>query len=150
MITSGQVMQQLAHLGANPISRMLLDEKFAVADQASMVDFWAKYYEALKVMDLLDWSEEDWDCEDFAIIAWGFMKAAYRKTHKHEGVKVPAGINLGVFAYENAKMQANHMINFQPTPEGVIFFEPQPQNGRCGTPVELTTDEAWSCFAYAI
>lgn len=149
MINSSQIYQQLAHLGADPMARMVLDTNFAVADQVSMVDFWVKYYEALTLLDLLDWDEEDWDCDDFALFAWAFMRMAYRRTNKKEGRNPKMGINLGVFAFEKAN-GGKHMINFQPTPYGVLFSEPQPVNGKCGTPVPLTQTEANSCFAYAI
>lgn len=148
MIIASQVVQDMSRIGADPMCRMFLDSKFAIADQISMVDFWEKFYAALAVMDLLDWSEEDWDCEDFAIIAWGFMKAAYRMTHKREHKELHAGINLGIFGYETKK--GNHMASFQPTHEGIIFFEPQPQNGVVGKQISLTPEEVGSCFAYAI
>lgn len=150
MINTVQIQEQLAHLGANPMSRMLLDTNFAVADQASMLDFWQKYYQALKVLDLLDWDEEDWDCDDFAIFAWAYMRLAFRRTCKREGKEPGAGINMGIFAFESAALGGKHMVNFQPIPEGVIFNEPQPQNGKCGAPVHMTQEELLSCFAYAI
>lgn len=148
MITNAQVMANLARLGANPVARMILDSRFAVADESSIADLWAKYYDALRVLGLLDYSEEDWDCDDYAILAWAFIRAAYRRTNKREGLKPDAGINLGIFAYET--QQGNHMLNFNPTPEGVIFFEPQPRNGRCGAPVHISQEDLISCFAYAI
>lgn len=148
MINSIQVQEQLLHIGANPMARVILDTNFAVADQSSIIEFWAKYYEALKALDLRDWDEEDWDCDDFAIFAWAYMRLAYRRTNKREGKKPGMGINFGIFGYENG--QGNHMINFSPTPEGVIFYEPQPQNGICGMPVKMTQSETVSCFAYAI
>lgn len=150
MITGERIVQNLMHIGAGPMARMILNTKYAVVDAHSMEDFWLRYYEILNLINVLPFKENAMDCDAFAILAWALMKIAYRRTDVLEGRDTDMAPNMGIFAFEREAMGEGHMINFVPTDTGVVFYEPQPQNGKCGNPVHMTTDQVLSCFAYAI
>lgn len=151
MITNSKIWQIMHHQGINPMAQITLDSMYAVPDQVSMSDFWKQYANLLRQLNFWEYHAEDNDCDDFAIGAWWFMRAAYRRTKILEKNPDSSAVSLGIFAYQPEKQASSHMINFMVDTNSITFYEPQPQGELPpGQPKSLTNEEAMSCYAYAI
>lgn len=151
MITNERIWTLLNHRGINPMAQITLDKLYAVPDQQSIADFWKRYADLLRQLDFWKYHAEDNDCDDFAIGAWWFMRAAWRRTKILERNDSSAAISFGIFGYQPSGQNQAHLINHMVDQDNIYFFEPQPQGDiPPGQPKSLTNEEAMSCFAYAI
>ena len=125
-IISGKSIENLMEGGGyQAYNQLVLDKQYFYAtEEWALNEFYPRYWKFLEQNNLLLYSGQSNDCDNFA--AWARLYA--QKLHNDSPNKGKGGIAFGEFMYKRGN-GTNHALNFAlvKTKDGtkILFFEPQ-------------------------
>jgi hypothetical protein len=129
----------------------ILDEQYVAPSEHWVRNVFPREFEAFKRNIqkgfILDWTEEDFDCENFALLAVSYASILHKATRNRREPR--AGLLFGEFYYEQGHFPfENHAINVAIVAAEdnhnlprLLFFEPQDSSI-----LQLTQEEIESCL----